>query len=235
MKSLEKICGVVIVLCAACTIGKIGSKHIKALKKHFLVHENQDTDFRTQKLETQKKCFLDHQNATRRKNSSSVIEKRYKYPYKGFENGITIYGLGEVSREDKSYAGKIIKSFFGYDYKISSNLPLKENYFFEGSDKLNGEYCLHQGIQKRNCLVLTHELLYQNEKRLRGISLAGKGVFIVRAKREFMRETLIHEIGHILGLDHCEKKYCVMALKNDEEDSGDFCSFCKIKISKHDF
>jgi predicted Zn-dependent protease len=68
--------------------------------------------------------------------------------------------------------------------------------------------------------------------RLRGYTtLYGKSIF-VRSNRSFLKETIIHEIGHTLGLDHCDDLTCIMAINNDTYDSGDFCNKCKSKINK---
>jgi len=44
----------------------------------------------------------------------------------------------------------------------------------------------------------------------------------------------IHEVGHLLGLEHCPNRACVMSFSNDVEDvdlkSPDFCDSCKLKL-----
>lgn len=43
----------------------------------------------------------------------------------------------------------------------------------------------------------------------------------------------VHEIGHVIGLDHCSKRQCVMHFSNSLDDTdrktGWFCSDCEIK------
>jgi archaemetzincin len=44
----------------------------------------------------------------------------------------------------------------------------------------------------------------------------------------------IHEVGHILGLDHCRCDNCVMSLSNSAEQvrakSSQLCEFCSIQL-----
>jgi predicted Zn-dependent protease len=50
---------------------------------------------------------------------------------------------------------------------------------------------------------------------------------IVRTNNGFFQETFIHELGHLLGLNHCDDLSCIMATNNDDYDSGNFCKKCK--------
>jgi|694.fasta_scaffold08411_17 TATA-box binding protein (TBP) (component of TFIID and TFIIIB) len=49
----------------------------------------------------------------------------------------------------------------------------------------------------------------------------------VRVGNGFIKETMVHELGHILGLKHCDDLSCVMAINNDDYDTGLFCKKCK--------
>jgi archaemetzincin len=51
-----------------------------------------------------------------------------------------------------------------------------------------------------------------------------------------LQKVCIHELGHNLGLDHCENKHCVMtdaaeSIKTIDQVNVDLCMVCKDKIS----
>jgi predicted Zn-dependent protease len=74
--------------------------------------------------------------------------------------------------------------------------------------------------------------LWYNRDYLRGLSFLNGNVAIIRGDKSFLEETTIHEIGHLFGLDHCSDITCIMALNNDEFDSGHFCNSCRVHYNQ---
>ncbi len=78
---------------------------------------------------------------------------------------------------------------------------------------------------------------------LKGIA----GVFLRRLRNEFygwspdeekfmqrVEKEVLHEVGHLLGLEHCPNPKCVMSFSNSIYDvdfkEARFCNLCKLKI-----
>jgi len=147
---------------------------------------------------------------------------------------IFIKTLGIVDEDDLIFATQIINNFFGYDCIISDKLMIPENIYCE-----NNVIDAHKAIIEFNnnynskTLYLTENKLKNGSMELRGYTTLYGNTIIVSSKKEFMRETIIHEIGHTLGLEHCEDLTCVMAINNDEYDSGDFCLTCSDKLNNN--
>lgn len=71
-------------------------------------------------------------------------------------------------------------------------------------------------IRESNCAIVSWY-------RLSGVNM------VVRLAKE-----IIHEVGHLQGLEHCQDKRCVMSFSNtiDEVDikGPDFCDMCKSRL-----
>jgi hypothetical protein len=115
------------------------------------------------------------------------------------------------------YEGKIesIEEFFIND---ENGLP---------SDIIDNQKFLQTYSEYTSVIFLTDKKLFDSNLRdyVRGYS-TGINV-ITRVGNGFIKETLIHELGHIFGLKHCNDLSCIMAVNNDEYDSGNFCKKCK--------
>lgn len=85
--------------------------------------------------------------------------------------------------------------------------------------------------------VIHKDLYYPGYKFLYGAALNGK--IIISDKRIYnnknFKKELLHEIGHALGLKHCNRQ-CVMkpetSRKSIKDKSDDFCFLCRKKIEK---
>lgn len=144
---------------------------------------------------------------------------------------VTIIPLGNVDKSDLTDAAKIIKSFYGYSTSIGNPQPITEDMYIKGTDRiLDAEFCIQKFFSYKKTLYIVDKKLWANGDYLRGYALRGAGTLIVRGEKSFLRETIIHELGHTLGLSHCNDKTCIMAIQNDAYDSGDFCNKCKNKL-----
>ena len=143
-----------------------------------------------------------------------------------------IAGLGKYNESDLTRVKEIVQDFYGYNCVILSGRSTKPSYYSEDGSALEADNCMSSlNSDKGNIIYVTSEQLHLDEQNLRGYTtLYGKTVLI--KSQAHLQETVIHEIGHTLGLTHCDDKTCIMALNNDSEDSGDFCQKCKRKLNK---
>jgi len=173
-------------------------------------------------------------------------ENRNNYPEPDITNVIpkndTVYisGLGKYDDSDLEFAAKTIKDFYGYPCKIIDKVKTnKEMYVYKGKGlddmvtltKLWTDNIVSDISFNKTMLYITDEVISQGNMGLRGTSLINYKNAIVRGGDPFMKLTIIHEMGHLLGLNHCNDLTCVMAIYNDEYDTGNFCIKCKKLIN----
>jgi hypothetical protein len=115
--------------------------------------------------------------------------------------------------------------FSGNIKDISSYLVSNTNGGY--STILDDQKFLNAYSNYSNVIFLTTKRMYDSKLRdyVRGYS-TGVNV-IVRINGGFTKETTIHELGHTLGLSHCNNLSCIMAVNNDAYDSGLFCNNCR--------
>ena len=178
-------------------------------------------------------------------NSENIILSNKKYEY--YTNSIKtnkkikkvhseqkkfiIKSLGDIPEKDLHTAGRILNDFFGYESEIGEKMEIRSNFLTNDRTGIEASTCLSNLSDGTYTVVLTKENLYDNGVLLRGYTTMNGRTILMRNKESFLKETLIHEIGHTLGLDHCDNLSCIMAINNDEQDSGDFCEICKLNVN----
>lgn len=161
------------------------------------------------------------------RNHTPHVEEKVSYG-----ETIVIRPLGHVDYDDLTDAAKIIQDFYGYNTSIQSAVPITEDMYIRNTTEiLNADVCINKLFSREKVLYIVDKQLWATGDYLRGYALQNGGTAIVRGDKSFLRETIIHEIGHTLGLGHCSDMSCVMAINNDEYDSGSFCNKCKNKLN----
>jgi hypothetical protein len=138
-----------------------------------------------------------------------------------------IRGYGNVDNVDLINAVKIVKEEFGFNCTILPPLEINPLMIIKNSDNILEVLETLRSLKVSNkTIYITENRLWTNKMFVRGYSFLNGNVMIVQGDNSFLKETIIHEIGHMFGLDHCGDMTCIMAINNDDFDSGKFCNRC---------
>jgi hypothetical protein len=184
-----------------------------------LFGQSQEPKINNEKLaniDNTKSVFLNYNSFSKQPKFKNTKEKVY------------IIGLGDVDFSILNDACEIVENFYGYNGVVVGRSNIDSKHYFKNTDIICADSYLSEIDNESKKIIITNKQLYSADgTKLRGYTyLNGKNV-LMRGDNSFLRETLIHEVGHTLGLRHCDDLSCIMAINNDEEDSGDFCNKCK--------
>lgn len=150
------------------------------------------------------------------------------------DNRIHIRGLGEFNEQDLQEISNYIESFYKFDCVIESSVHSTNKMYMNNTDTLDVDNCIYE-LKRPNIktIYVTSEKLVLKRQKIRGgTKLRGNTVIISSGAHN--RETVIHELGHTLGLKHCDNPTCVMAIRNDAFDTEDFCNKCKKLLKENE-
>lgn len=162
-----------------------------------------------------------------KKYSDNSIYLRYN-PYEK----ITIVGLGDVSLDRLRVAENIIRNFYNFRTEVKPyNMRITDEFFIDNQkETVDCDKFVRYFNPEEKVVFITNKKMWAQSMYLRGYTTV-MGKVIITTSNQNMKETLIHEIGHTYGLLHCDNLTCVMAINNDNYDSGTFCDICSRNIN----
>ena len=103
------------------------------------------------------------------------------------------------------------------------------------------------GITQKGKLKTSHPFHYYPVQRIFGLADFGGNCAVISDAyfksgdptvfQHRLRTTLIHEIGHTIGLDHCSSEKCIMSEQNGtvyglDKSEDDYCVQCRKKLEQ---
>lgn len=140
--------------------------------------------------------------------------------------------LGDVDYSDLTDAVKHVENFYGYKCKIKHGVEITENMKINGTDEIiNANTTIDELKSYRKTIFIVDKRLWHFNEELKGFT-NGRTI-LVQGEKKWLKETLLHEIGHTLGLKHCDNLSCIMALNNDAYETGKFCKKCQRQLNQN--
>lgn len=143
-----------------------------------------------------------------------------------FEHNVwSIYTMGEYDEANVEAAQRTIHRVFNFGTRVKGHHRLPPACVRKNND-LDGNKCLNE-LRKdgEQCIFITNQMIYTEDLSVRGLTKLYGNVILLKNNPRFDK-VLIHEMGHVLGLQHCENLACVMAIYNDEQGTEKFCEQC---------
>lgn len=146
---------------------------------------------------------------------------------------VIIVGLNNVDRSRLALAERVIKNFYGFKTEIKPYNQQIDSKFYTDNTKrvINCDPFVRSVSSNDRIVFVTNETMRGNVSPIVKGYTTVKGNVIIVTSTDEMKETLIHEIGHTFGLLHCGTLSCVMAIDNDQYETGKFCSNCQNSIN----
>ncbi len=168
---------------------------------------------------------------------------------------IYIQPLGEVSPEYIALVKKSIKTFYGFECIIKPEKAITKNMLSPIKKRIDADKAILQNLSFDNYLFITEkDICHRKDQNNTEYGILGLGgiygktciISTFRLKRdvskqktlERLEKVALHEIGHNLGLNHCENnKECMMSAAKGKIQQVDnekvwFCEKCWDLIKK---
>jgi archaemetzincin len=170
---------------------------------------------------------------------------------------VDIVPVGDVPAPIKRAASAGLRSVYGCDVMLHDDRALPTDAYDESRGQYRAEAFIelagHVGSAEKNIALTTEDLFYRRRNYVFGLAyLSGNGSVVStyrlrtaadggRLDRseddvfgERVRKEVVHEIGHTLGLEHCDDENCVMnfspTVREVDVKNQQLCSDCSALV-----
>jgi archaemetzincin len=167
---------------------------------------------------------------------------------------VDIVPVGEVGPSVKRQASTGLRSVYDCDVHVHSRQEIPDGSYDESREQYRAEEFIdlakRVGTGEKNIAITPEDLFYHRRNYVLGLAYLGgsgsvistyrlhtssDGGFSQRSAEEIfsdrVRKEVVHEVGHTLGLEHCDNKFCVMnfspTVREVDQKEESLCGSCQ--------
>ncbi len=141
---------------------------------------------------------------------------------------IYISGLGDFNQSDLEFASKEVTKVFGIKCEIIDPVKTTPELYSDNTKKLDREKCGSVLRPSNKTIYIKNE--YFDDKNISGIAMKNGKLVVASNTCNHLKKTILHELGHTFGMDHCDDNKCIMGTRNIMTCNDEFCNNCKTKL-----
>jgi archaemetzincin len=166
---------------------------------------------------------------------------------------VDIVPVGDVGPAVKREASTVLRDVYECDVTVHDSQAIPEDAYDESREQHRAEEFIdlakRVGAGGKNIAITPKDLFYHRRNYVFGLAYLGgsgsvistyrlrtssDGGFSQRSAEEMfsnrVRKEVVHEVGHTLGLEHCEKNHCVMnfspTVREVDQKNEALCGSC---------
>jgi hypothetical protein len=161
---------------------------------------------------------------------SSYDETKYKTLPKDSTKKLLLVGLNNFDYNFLYEIGLTFMVDYKYDFEIdTTNIDIK-NYLIGDSISVNADSLISDYHSEYITIFMVNKNLIYKNFVVNGLSHIINKTIIVDGNNPDFYSTIVHELGHIYGLKHCEDNYCTMSYESTNTGSFKFCEKCQLSF-----